>query len=99
MARLVRTDRYFYIYDNDQGDMVWYSPSTDDQRKCRKNLLNCIEETRRILRRNPHADVQIYEHVWDMCGEYEDGDECDVLVANPNDLDGLEDKLRKEERA
>jgi len=99
MERTVRTDRYFYIYDNDQEDMVWYSPSSDDRSKCDRNLLNCIEETRRILRRNPNANVQVYGRVIDMCGEYECGDEYSVLLANPCDLDRLEAIVRKEGHA
>lgn len=95
MERTIRTDYYYYIYDNDQEDMIWYSPASDDRKKCTRNLLNCIEETRRLLRRNPHADLQIYEHVCEMCGEYEDGEEYSALVANPDDLDKLEAKLRK----
>ena len=42
MERTIRTDYYYYIYDNDQDDMVWYSPSSDDRQKCNRNLLNCI---------------------------------------------------------
>ena len=59
MTRKVRTDYYYYIYDNDEEDMIWYSPSSDDKQKCNRNLLNCIEEARRILRRNPAADIDI----------------------------------------
>lgn len=95
MTRTVRTDIYFYIYDNDQADVVWYGPATDDKQKQDRNLLSCIEEVRRILRRNPSADIQIYGRASDMCGEYEDGNEYDFLVANISDLDKLERKLRK----
>ena len=99
MERTVRTDRYFYIYDNDQEDMIWYSPSSDDRNKCDRNLLNCIEEARRILRRNSNANIQIYARVIDMCGEYEDGDEYSVFLANPSELDSLERIVKEEGHA
>lgn len=94
MARTVRTDIYYYIYSNDEEDMLWYSPSTDDKKKQDQNLLNAIEEVRRILRRDPNADVEIYGRATDMCGEYEDGIECDFKVADISDLDKLELKLK-----
>ena len=95
MARTVRTDVYFYIYSNDEEDMIWYSPSSDDKQKQNRNLRNCLGEARRILRNNPSADIQIYGRSTDMCGEYEDGNEYDYLVANPSDFDSLERKLKQ----
>ena len=95
MARTVRTDYYYYIYDNDESDMVWYSPSSDDKEKCDRNLLNCIEEARRLLRRNPAADIDIYGHYCEMCGEYEDGDEGAFPVCTKDELDLVEQKIRK----
>jgi len=95
-TRTVHTDYYYYIYDNDQDDMVWYSPSSDNKAKCDRNLLNCIEEARRILRRNPNADIDIYGHYTDMCGEYDDGDEGTFTVCLGSELDQVEEKIRKE---
>ncbi len=96
MARTVRTDVYFYVYSYDEEDILWYSPSSDDKRKQDQNLLNAIEEARRILRRNPNADVEISGRSIDMCGEYEDGLEYDFKVASFNELDQVEEKIRKE---
>ena len=96
MSRTVRTDVYFYLYANDEEDMVWYSPSSDDRQKQDQNLLNAIEEARRILRRNPSADIEICGRATDMCGEYEDGNEYDFLVAAVGELDQVEEKVRKE---
>lgn len=96
MEHTIRTDYYYYIYDNDQDDMVWYSPSSDDRQKCNRNLLNCIEEARRILRRQPDANIDIYGHYTDMCGEYEDGDEGSFPVCSGSELDLVEEKIRKE---
>lgn len=96
MTRTVRTDYYYYIYSNDDDDMLWYSPSSDDKKKCDQNLLNCIEEARRILCRNPDADIEIYGHYTDMCGEYEDGDEGSFPVCTKEELDLVEQKIRKE---
>ena len=96
MARTVRTDYYYYIYDNDLNDMVWYSPSSDDRAKCNRNILNAIEEARRILRRNPDADIEIDAHYCDMCGEYEDGDEGTFTVCLKEELDSVEAKLKEE---
>ena len=95
MSKTVRTDYYYYIYDNDQADMVWYSPSSDDKAKCDRNLLNCIEEARRILRRNPSADIDICGRAYTMCGEYEDGPEFDFPVCTADELDMVEAKIRK----
>ena len=96
MARTVRTEYYYFIYDNDQDDMVWYSPSSDDKQKCNRNLLNAIEEARRILRRNPDADIEIDGHYCDMCGEYENGDEGTFTVCLACELDQVEQKIREE---
>lgn len=98
MTRTVRTDYYYYVYSNDEGDMLWYSPSSDDKQKCNHNLLNTIEEARRILRRNPSADIEICGRATDMCGEYEDGAEYDFRVATVSELDQVEEKIRKEMR-
>lgn len=98
MTRNVLTDVYFYIYSNDDEDMVWYSPSSDDKSKQDQNLLNAIEEARRILRRNPSADIEICGRATDMCGEYEDGDEGTFTVCLGCELDQVEDKIRKEMR-
>lgn len=95
MARTVRTDIYYYIYSNDEDDMVWYSPSSDDKQKQDRNLLNAIEEVRRILRRDPNADIDIYGHYTDMCGEYEDGDEGSFPVCTKDELDLVEGRIRK----
>ena len=92
--RTIRTDYYYYIYDNDEDDMIWYSPSSDDKAKCDRNLLNCLEEARRILRRNPNADIDIYGHYCEMCGEYEDGDEGSFPVCKGCEIDEVERKLR-----
>ena len=94
-TRTVRTDYYYYIYDNDESDMVWYSPSSDDRAKCDHNLLNCIEEARRILRRNPDADIDIYGHYTDMCGQFEDGDEGSFPVCTKEELDQVEQKIKE----
>ena len=98
MTRTVRTDYYYYIYDNDEEDMIWYSPSSDDKQKCNRNLLNCIEEARRILRRNPAADIDICGRATPMRGEYEDGIEFDFPVCTKDELDLVEAKVRKEIR-
>ena len=98
MSKTVRTDYYYYIYSNDEDDMLWYSPSSDDRQKCNRNLLNAIEEARRILRRNPDADIEIYGHYTDMCGKYEDGDEGSFPVCTKEELDLVEEKIRKEMR-
>lgn len=95
MSRTVTTEYYYYIYSEDEGDMLWYSPSSADKDKCDRNLLNCIEEARRILRRNPSADISIYGRVYDLCNEYEDGREYDFLVCTIGDLDRVERKIRK----
>lgn len=95
MTRTVRTDIYFYIYSNDEDDIVWYSPSSDDKRKQDQNLLNAIEEAGRILRRNPSADIEICGRATDMCGEYEDGAEYDFRVCTGDELDQVEQKIRK----
>lgn len=95
MTRTVRTDYYYYIYDNDEEDMIWYSPSSDDKQKCNRNLLNCIEEAKRILRRDPSADIEIYGYYRDMCGSYEDGDEGAFPVCTKDELDLVEQKIRK----
>ena len=95
MARTVRTDYYYYIYSNVENDMLWYSPSSDDKAKCDRNLLNCIEEARRILRRQPDADIEIDAHYCDMCGEYEDGDEGTFTVCLASELDQVEENIRK----
>lgn len=95
MTRTVRTDIYFYIYSNDEDDMMWYSPSSDDKRKQDQNLLNAIEEARRILRRDPSADIEVCGRATDMCGEYEDGAEYDFRIATVSDLDQVEEKVRK----
>ena len=94
--RMIRTDYYYYIYDNKQDDMIWYSPSSDDPEKCNRNLLNCIEEAKRILRRTPDADIDIYGHYCDMDGEFEDGDEGSFPVCAKEELDMIEEKIRKE---
>ena len=96
--RTVRTDYYYFIYDNEEEDMVWYSPSSDDKSKCNRNLLNCIAEARKILRRNPNADIEVCAHYCDMCGEYEDGDEGTFTVCLASELDLVEEKIRKEMR-
>lgn len=95
MTRTVRTDIYFYIYSNDEEDMVWYSPSSDDKRKQDQNLLNAIEEARRILRRNPAADIEVCGKATDMCGEYEDGSEYSFVIARKENIDQVEQKIRK----
>ena len=95
MTRTVRTDYYYYVYSNDEDDMLWYSPSSDDKQKCNRNLLNAIEEARRILRRDPSADIEVCGRATDMCGEYEDGAEYDFRVATVSDLDQVEEKVRK----
>lgn len=95
MTRTIHTDYYYYIYDNDEADMIWYSPSSDDKQKCNRNLLNCIEEARRILRRNPAADLEICGRATDICGEYEDGAEYDFHICTKNELDQTEQKIRK----
>lgn len=95
MTRTIRTDYYYYIYSNDDDDMIWYSPSSDDKAKCDRNLLNCIEEARRILRRNPDADIEICGRATDMCGEYEDGSEYDFRICTKDELDQTEQKIRK----
>lgn len=96
MTRTVRTEYYYYIYDNDESDMIWYSPSSGNKKKCNQNLLNCIEEARRILRRDPDADLEICGRATDMCGEYEDGAEYDFRVCTKEELDQIEQKIRKE---
>ena len=96
MTRTVRTDYYYYIYDNDEEDMIWYSPSSDDKQKCNRNLLNCIEEARRILRRDPTSNIAIYGYYRDMCGSYEDGDEGSFMVCEKDELDLVEPKIREE---
>ena len=93
--RTIRTDYYYFIYDNDEEDMVWYSPSSDDKSKCNRNLLNCIAEARKILRRNPNADIDIYGHYTDMCGEYEYGDEGSFPVCTASELDLVEKKIKE----
>lgn len=98
MSRTVRTDVYFYLYSYDEGDIIWYSPSSDDKQKQNQNLLNAIEEARRILRRDPSANIEICGRATDMCGEYEDGNEYDFRVAAVGDLDQVEEKVRKEMR-
>lgn len=95
MTRTVRTDYYYYIYSNDDDDMIWYSPSSDNKAKCDRNLLNCIEEAKRILCQNPDADIEICGRATDMCGEYEDGPEYDFRICTKNDLDQAEEKVRK----
>ena len=95
MTRTVRTDYYYYVYSNDEDDMLWYSPSSDDKQKCNRNLLNAIEEARRILRRDPSADIEVCGRATNMCGEYEDGAEYDFRVATVSDLDQVEEKVRK----
>ena len=95
METTIRTDYYYYIYSNDEEDMLWYSPSSDDQKVCNQNLLNCIEEARRILRRNPAADIDIYGHYCTMNGSYEDGDEGAFPVCTKEELDLVESKIRK----
>lgn len=95
MSRKVSTNFYFYVYDNDKDDMVWYSPSSDNEKTCNQNLLNCIEEAKRILYRNPGANVDVCMHAVDMCDGFEDGDEWDATLAKPNQLDELEAKTRK----
>lgn len=95
MTRTVRTDIYFYLYSNDEEDMLWYSPSSDDKRKQDQNLLNAIEEARRILRRDPSANIEVCGRATDMCGEYEDGAEYDFRVATVRDLDHVEEKVRE----
>lgn len=95
MARKVRTDIYFYIYSNDQEDMVWYSPASDEKKKQDKNLLNAIDEARRILRRNPSSDIEVCGRATEMCGEYECGEEYSFTVANVATLDQVEAKVRK----
>ena len=98
MTRTIRTDIYFYIYSNDDDDMVWYSPSSDDKSKQDQNLLNAIEGARRFLRRKPSADIEICGRATDMCGEYEDGAEYDFRVCTMYELDQIEEKIRKEMR-
>lgn len=98
MSRTVRTDVYFYLYSYDESDIIWYSPSSDDKQKQNQNLLNAIEEARRILRRDPSANIEICGRATDMCGEYEDGNEYDFRVAAVGDLDQVEEKVRKEMR-
>lgn len=95
MKRTVRTDIYFYIYSNDEEDMIWYSPSSDDKSKQDQNLLNAIEGARRFLRRKPSADIEICGRATDMCGEYEDGAEYDFRVCTMNELDQVEQKIKK----
>jgi len=94
MKREIETVYYYYIYDNNKDDMVWYSPSSSDSRKCDSNLLNAIEEARRIIRRNPSVDIDIYGHYCEMCGEYEDGDEGSFPVCTQEELDLVERKLK-----
>ncbi len=94
MSRTVTTDYYYYIYSEDEVDMLWYSPSSADRAKCDRNLLNCIEEARRILRRNPSADIAIYGHYCDMCDGYEDGDEGSFPVCTKEELDMVEKKIK-----
>ncbi len=98
MSRTVRTDVYFYLYSYDESDIIWYSPSSDDKQKQDQNLLNAIEEARRILRRDPSADIEVCGRATDMCGEYEDGNEYDFRVATVSNLDQVEEKVRKEMR-
>lgn len=95
MTRTVRTDRYFYVYSDDENDMLWYSPSSDDEKVCNQNLLNCIEEARRILRQKPGSNISVCIHSQNMCGEYEDGEEWDATLADPDRLDALESKVRE----
>lgn len=94
MDRKVSINIYFYVYDNDKNDMIWYSPSSDNEKTCNQNLLNCIEEAKRILRNNPGANVDVCLHAMYMCHEFEDGDEWDATLAKPNQLDELEEKTR-----
>lgn len=96
MTRTVRTDIYYYIYSNDESDILWYSPCSDDRTKQDRNLLNAIEEARRILRRNPGADIEVCGRATDMCGEYEDGNEYTFRVATPSEFDLVEARVRKE---
>lgn len=95
MDRKVSINIYFYVYDNDKDDMIWYSPSSDNEKTCNQNLLNCIEEAKRILSHNPGANVDVCLHAMYMCHEFEDGDEWDATLAKPNQLDELEAKTRK----
>ena len=95
MERTIRTDYYYFIYDNDQEDMVWYSPSSDNKSTCDRNLLNCIAEARKILRRNPNADIKVCAHYYDTCGDYEDGCDGSFTVCAGSELDKTEEKIRK----
>lgn len=95
MTRTVRTDIYFYLYSYDEDDIIWYSPSSDDKRKQDQNLLNAIEEARRILRRDPSADIEVCGRATDMCGEYENGAGYDFRIATVSNIDQVEEKVRK----
>lgn len=95
MTRTIRTAIYFYIYSYDEDDMVWYSPASDNETKQNQNLLNAIEEARRILRRNPDANIEVCSRAQDMCGEYEYGEDYGGVVCTKDGLDRIEQSIRK----
>lgn len=94
MSRTVTATTYYYIYDHGKEDMVWYSPASADPIKCNHNLINAIDEAKRILRANPDADIEIDGHVTDMCNGFEDGNEMDFRVSDKDGFAALETKLK-----
>ena len=96
MTHIIHTEYYYYIYDRDKEDMIWYSPSSDDRRKCNRNLLNCIKEATRLVRMNPTANLDVYGHYSEMEGEYEYGDEGSFPVCTKEEFDEVAKKLKEE---
>lgn len=94
MTRTVTSCAYYYIYDNDQSDVVWESTSASDPKEADRNLLKTIEQARTILRRNPAADIEIMSKVYDMCDGCEDGDEEYFTLCNASGLDELEARVK-----
>ena len=93
-TRTVTSVTSYSVYDNDQSDVVWYSPSASDPKVCDHNLLNAIEYARKILRRNPDADIEIMAKVYGMCDGCEDGDEDYFTLCNASGLDALEARVK-----
>lgn len=94
MKRSVETVHYFYVYDNDKSDIIFTTPSSSDQKKQNNYILNCIEEARKILRRNPDADIDICGNSCDLCNGYECGEEYSYTICDKNGIDSLEQKVR-----
>ena len=95
MSKTVVTYRYYNIYDYDEQDVVWESPSASSDYECDRNLLKAIEKARSILRSNPSARIDIGCKVYDTCDGYEYGDECYYTLCDAKGIDALEKKVRK----